>query len=87
MTIATLRGGLGRFGRIVRGVLGGLLVAVGALVVSGTDKALQALLLSQSPDWLAQLTTSLLYKEIDMKRWTNSAGTRCIPFLPVGTTS
>lgn len=58
MTIAKLRGGLGRFGRIGRGVLGGLFVAVGALILSGTDKALQATLLSHSPDWLVQLTTS-----------------------------
>ena len=58
-TIGTLRGGLGRFGRIGRGALGGLIVAVGALILSGTDKALQAMLLSHSPDWLVQLTTSL----------------------------
>lgn len=58
-TITKLRGGLGRFGRIGRGVLGGLFVAVGALILSGTDKALQAMLLSHSPDWLVQLTTSL----------------------------
>ncbi|WP_257008810.1 cytochrome c biogenesis CcdA family protein [Burkholderia sp. AU4i] len=58
-TIGKLRGGLGRFGRIGRGALGGLFVAVGALILSGTDKALQAMLLSHSPDWLVQLTTSL----------------------------
>jgi cytochrome c biogenesis protein CcdA len=58
-TITRLRGSLGRFGRIGRGVLGGLFVAVGGLILSGTDKALQATLLSHSPDWLVQLTTSL----------------------------
>ncbi|UVS88422.1 cytochrome c biogenesis CcdA family protein [Burkholderia glumae] len=59
VTLAKLRGSLGRFGRIGRSVLGGLFVVVGALVLSGADKTLQAVLLLHSPDWLVQLTTSL----------------------------
>ena len=38
-------------------LLGILLVAVGLLVATGADKALEAWLVSASPDWLTSLTT------------------------------
>jgi cytochrome c-type biogenesis protein len=38
-------------------LLGGLLVFVGALIVSGLDRKLEALLVAASPAWLTQLTT------------------------------
>lgn len=44
----------GRTGKVV---LGGLLVAMGALVLAGLDKRLEAWLVSISPDWLTDLTT------------------------------
>ena len=40
-----------------RRVLGVLLVAAGALIVSGADKRLEAWLVDASPAWLTELTT------------------------------
>lgn len=58
-SLARMRGGLNRIGQIGRSALGGLFVIVGALVLSGADKVVQAAILSSSPDWLVRLTTSL----------------------------
>jgi len=38
-------------------LLGGLLLCVGVLIVSGLDKKLEAVLVEASPAWLTQLTT------------------------------
>jgi cytochrome c-type biogenesis protein len=46
-------------GRNGKFVLGGILVAIGALVISGLDKRLETLLIDISPDWLTTLTTSV----------------------------
>jgi len=42
-----------------RWVLGGVLLAIGLLVITGLDKHVEALLVSWSPDWLIELTTSI----------------------------
>jgi len=44
----------GKGGKIL---LGGLLIAVGVLIVSGLDKRLETLLVQNSPTWLTELTT------------------------------
>jgi cytochrome c biogenesis protein CcdA len=41
-----------------RRVLGGALVAVGVLILTGLDKHLEAILLDLAPDWLVRVTTS-----------------------------
>jgi cytochrome c biogenesis protein CcdA len=38
--------------------MGGVFLLVGALVVSGLDKRLEAMLVAASPDWLTRLTTA-----------------------------
>jgi len=40
-------------------ILGGLLLALGLLIVAGTDKTFETAVLKISPDWLVQLTTSI----------------------------
>jgi hypothetical protein len=42
-----------------RRFLGGALVAVGVLILTGLDKRLEASLLDIAPDWLIRLTTSV----------------------------
>lgn len=51
------RGRLMRAGRGLRAALGVLLVLVGIAILSGVDKAIEAALVSASPDWLVDLTT------------------------------
>ncbi|MGD9923065.1 MAG: cytochrome c biogenesis CcdA family protein [Pseudorhodoplanes sp.] len=46
-----------RVGRSGKLLLGGLLVAVGALILSGADKRLETFLVDISPAWLTHLTT------------------------------
>lgn len=46
-------------GRTGKFALGGMLVAVGGLVMSGLDKRLETLLIDISPAWLTALTTSI----------------------------
>lgn len=48
---------MARAGRIGRWVMGGALLVIGLLVLSGLDKTLEAWLLRQAPDWLIGLTT------------------------------
>ena len=40
-------------------VLGGLIVVVGLLIVTGSDRSAEAALLAASPQWLTSLTTSI----------------------------
>jgi cytochrome c-type biogenesis protein len=44
----------GQYGKQVFGVL---MVAIGVLIATGTDKTLEAWMLDQSPQWLTALTT------------------------------
>jgi hypothetical protein len=38
-------------------VLGGLLLVVGVLIMTGGDRAFEAVVVAASPDWLIDLTT------------------------------
>lgn len=40
-------------------ILGALLLALGLLILTGTDKAFETAILKVAPDWLVQLTTSI----------------------------
>ena len=51
------RGRLGGAGSGLKSLLGGLLVLVGVLIISGLDKRLEAALVTLSPEWLTALTT------------------------------
>lgn len=45
-------------GKNAKMILGGLLLTLGVLIVSGLDKRLEAILVDASPEWLTNLTTS-----------------------------
>ena len=55
--VAARRDWLVRMGRIAMPVMGGLLIVVALIVLSGLDKQAEAALLDLMPDWLVQLTT------------------------------
>jgi len=44
----------GKTGKIL---LGAIMVVLAALILTGTDKLIEAWLVDQSPSWLTQLTT------------------------------
>lgn len=46
-------------GKAGKKVLGGLLLTMGVLTMTGADKNLESLILKISPDWLVQFTTSI----------------------------
>ncbi|MGD9968759.1 MAG: cytochrome c biogenesis CcdA family protein [Hyphomonadaceae bacterium] len=52
-----LRGRARDSGRVGRAALGGALVALGLLIVTGGDRVLEAWLVAASPEWLTSLTT------------------------------
>lgn len=54
---ARWRGSLLAAGKRLKQVLGLVFVALGALIVTGADKAMEAALVAASPDWLTALTT------------------------------
>ncbi len=58
-TLQRWRGGLAGAERWGRYLLGGGLVLVGLLAISGLDKALEAVLVRVSPQWLTNLTSSI----------------------------
>jgi cytochrome c biogenesis protein CcdA len=51
------RGGLGQAGRVGKYVLGGGALLVALLILTGTDRALETVLVNASPGWLINLTT------------------------------
>ena len=51
------RTGLMRAGKAGKMIMGGILVAVAALILTGIDKQLEEWLTDQSPQWLTNLTT------------------------------
>lgn len=51
------RGRLAGLGRGLHMALGALLVLIGALILAGYDRALEAALVDAAPDWLTELTT------------------------------
>jgi cytochrome c biogenesis protein CcdA len=44
-------------GKWLKGVFGGILIAIGLLILTGIDKQLEARLVEMSPAWLTELTT------------------------------
>lgn len=46
-------------GKTGKGVLGALLLVMGILILSGTDKSLESEILKITPDWLVRLTSSI----------------------------
>ena len=56
-TLSQLRGTLLQAGKSGKMLLGGVMVALAGLILSGADKPLEAWLVDQSPVWLTQLTT------------------------------
>jgi cytochrome c biogenesis protein CcdA len=57
--IARWRGRLMSAGSGGKKALGGLLIAVGLLIFTGTDHLIEGAILSVSPDWLTNLTTAI----------------------------
>lgn len=51
------RGRLARAGKGLRAALGAALIVVGALILSGVDKQIEAALVEAAPEWLVELTT------------------------------
>lgn len=58
-TLIRLRQRMLSTGRLAKVMLGTTLVAAGALILFGGDKALEAYLVEKSPEWLTRLTTSI----------------------------
>jgi len=52
-----MRGKLMQAGKTGKAVLGAIMVVLAALILTGTDKLIEAWLVDQSPSWLTQLTT------------------------------
>ena len=52
-----VRGKLFAAGKIGKRILGGILLLVGLLIISGLDKQLEGIVVAASPDWLINLTT------------------------------
>lgn len=55
--IAAWRSRLLNAGKAGKMAIGGLLVVLGLMIVSGLDKRIETLLVDLSPAWLTQLTT------------------------------
>ena len=53
------RGALLQTGRAGKRVLGSLLIAVAVLILTGGDRLFESLVVSISPDWLTNLTSSI----------------------------
>jgi sulfite exporter TauE/SafE len=56
-TMARWRGRLLAAGGGMKSALGLLLLVIGFLIISGTDKTLETFLVDVSPEWLTNLTT------------------------------
>jgi cytochrome c-type biogenesis protein len=52
-----LRGKLMSAGKSGKHLLGGILVVLGVLILTGLDKSLEAFMVQISPEWLTNLTT------------------------------
>lgn len=52
------KGRLGNAGKFGKQLLGGFLILISLLVITGQDKPLEAFLLKHSPSWLTDLTTT-----------------------------
>lgn len=54
-----MRSGLMAKARVVKAALGGVLLLVGVLILTGLDKVIEAQFVLAAPDWLVQLTTAI----------------------------
>lgn len=57
--LGRVRGRLLAAGKLGKQVLGGVMLALGVLILTGADKAFEAWVLNVAPDWLVNLTTAL----------------------------
>lgn len=57
--VGRLRGKLLAAGKLGKQVLGGVMLALGILILTGVDKRIEAWLLNLAPTWLIELTTAL----------------------------
>ena len=57
-TLMNVRSRLMSAGKLGKGLLGAAFIVIGAAIVTGTDKRIEAALVDASPTWLTQLTTS-----------------------------
>ena len=57
-TLMRLRSRLMSAGKLGKGLLGAAFILIGAAIVSGADKRIEAVLVDASPQWLTELTTS-----------------------------
>jgi cytochrome c-type biogenesis protein len=56
-SLMKVRGRLLSAGRYGKQVFGGVMLVLGVLIATGTDKSLEAWILDRTPDWLTALTT------------------------------
>lgn len=57
-TLTNVRSRLMSAGKLGKGLLGAAFIVIGAAIVTGADKRIEAALVDASPPWLTQLTTS-----------------------------
>jgi cytochrome c-type biogenesis protein len=57
-TLMGVRSRLMSAGKLGKGLLGAAFIVIGAAIVSGADKRIEAALVAASPPWLTELTTS-----------------------------
>lgn len=53
------RGKMANIGNTGKKILGGIMLVLGVLIISGLDKELEVLLLNITPDWLTRLSTKI----------------------------
>jgi len=56
---ARVRGGLASKGKAGKAALGGIVLLVGVLILSGLDRIIEAEFVLAAPDWLVELTTAI----------------------------
>jgi cytochrome c-type biogenesis protein len=58
VTLMSVRSRLMSAGKLGKGLLGAAFILIGAAIISGADKRVEAALVGGSPQWLTELTTS-----------------------------
>ncbi len=58
VTLMRVRSRLMSAGKLGKGMLGAAFILIGAAIISGADKRVEAALVDASPQWLTELTTS-----------------------------
>jgi len=53
------RGKMATIGNTGKKILGGIMLVLGVLIISGLDKQIEVAILNIAPDWLIRLTTSI----------------------------